>query len=185
MAQKYSLDYLVGIKVKASAEYRSMKRELSKLESRRKKLHKEHSYSKEIKAEKREVRNAISNLNKDLNNLRRVIVNEIIGGAQIILSTQTGALDRVLTNWMKEGPEAKSTKYGNEDKLFDVAILDEAAQSMEVSSWVLILMAKKAILAGDHKQLPPTVKSKEAEKKGLGNTLFDRLAKLCDLECTI
>lgn len=69
-------------------------------------------------------------------------------------------------------------------KFFDVAILDEAAQSMKVSSWIPILLAQKVIMAGDHKQLPPTIKSKEAEKKGLGDTLFQYLSDICDKKCS-
>jgi ATP-dependent RNA/DNA helicase IGHMBP2 len=67
---------------------------------------------------------------------------------------------------------------------FDYVILDEAAQSLSVSSWMPILLGKKAIFAGDHKQLPPTVKSKEAERKGFGQTLFEELAKRCEENCT-
>lgn len=66
---------------------------------------------------------------------------------------------------------------------FDYVILDEAAQSLSVSSWMPILMGKKAIFAGDHKQLPPTVKSKEAEARGFGKTLFEELAERCEASC--
>ena len=62
--------------------------------------------------------------------------------------------------------------------LFDYAIIDEAAQASEISSWMPILFAKKVILAGDHKQLPPTVKSQKAEDQGLAITLFDKLSKV-------
>ena len=43
-----------------------------------------------------------------------------------------------------------------------------------------LMLGKKAVFAGDHKQLPPTVKSKEAERKGLGKTLFERLARIVE-----
>jgi hypothetical protein len=62
-------------------------------------------------------------------------------------------------------------------------VLDEAAQSLKVSSWMPILMGTKVILAGDHKQLPPTVKSKKAEGMGLGSTIFEKLASLCEEKC--
>jgi ATP-dependent RNA/DNA helicase IGHMBP2 len=71
----------------------------------------------------------------------------------------------------------------NNRKFFDVAILDEAAQSMKVSSWIPILMAEKVIMAGDHKQLPPTVKSKVAQDRGLGVTLFKEISDICDKKC--
>lgn len=44
-------------------------------------------------------------------------------------------------------------------------------------------MGRRAIFAGDHKQLPPTVKSKEAESKGFGKTLFEELADRCEAKC--
>ena len=70
-----------------------------------------------------------------------------------------------------------------ERKFFDYVILDEAAQSLSVSSWMPIMLGLKAIFAGDHKQLPPTVKSKEAERRGFGRTLFEKLAKRCEESC--
>jgi DNA polymerase alpha-associated DNA helicase A len=78
------------------------------------------------------------------------------------------------------------------DEDFDVVIIDEASQALEAQCWVPLLRAKKVILAGDHLQLPPTIKSlnskaKPKEKKyeegiikamTLETTLFDRLLKL-------
>ena len=61
------------------------------------------------------------------------------------------------------------------DQFFDVAIVDEAAQALEVATWGALLKAPRVVLAGDHLQLPPTVISKAAEKGGLGRTLFERL----------
>ncbi|KAG1079387.1 hypothetical protein G6F42_023794 [Rhizopus arrhizus] len=71
---------------------------------------------------------------------------------------------------------------------FDVVIIDEATQALEAECWIALLKAKKAILAGDHLQLPPTIKTpikmnqpKKAKKGGLSTetdlstTLFDRL----------
>lgn len=57
---------------------------------------------------------------------------------------------------------------------FDVVVLDEAAQATEVACWIPLLLGKRGILAGDHKQLPPTITSPAAEKAGLGITLVDR-----------
>lgn len=54
-------------------------------------------------------------------------------------------------------------------------MIDEAAQALEVACWAGILRARKLVLAGDHLQLPPTVLSPEAERGGLGQTLFERL----------
>jgi DNA polymerase alpha-associated DNA helicase A len=80
------------------------------------------------------------------------------------------------------------------DEQFDVVIIDEASQALEAQCWVPLLRAKKVVLAGDHLQLPPTIKSlnsktkpKDKEKKEeegiikgmtLETTLFDRILKM-------
>jgi len=58
---------------------------------------------------------------------------------------------------------------------FDVVFIDEAAQGLEAATWIPILKAKKVILAGDHCQLPPTIKSQIAAKEGLAETLFEKV----------
>ena len=57
---------------------------------------------------------------------------------------------------------------------FDYVIIDEAAQGLEASCWIPMMRGRRCVLAGDHLQLPPTIKSKVAESKGLGITLFER-----------
>jgi len=61
------------------------------------------------------------------------------------------------------------------DEVFDLAVIDEAAQAMEASCFIPVLRSRRLVLAGDHKQLAPTIKSAKALKMGLGVTLFDRL----------
>ncbi len=58
---------------------------------------------------------------------------------------------------------------------FDVVFIDEAAQGLEAATWIPILKAKKVVFAGDHCQLPPTIKSYDAAKKGLSATLFEKI----------
>jgi len=63
-----------------------------------------------------------------------------------------------------------------EEKQFDVLVIDEATQATEPSCLIPITHAKQVVMAGDHKQLPPTILSREAEERGLSTTLFERLA---------
>ncbi|CAI9282466.1 unnamed protein product [Lactuca saligna] len=49
---------------------------------------------------------------------------------------------------------------------------------LEIACWIALFKGSRCLLSGDHLQLPPTIRSVEAEKKGLGNTLFKRLAEL-------
>jgi ATP-dependent RNA/DNA helicase IGHMBP2 len=59
-------------------------------------------------------------------------------------------------------------------KRFKTAFIDEAAQALEPASWIPILRSERCIFAGDHFQLPPTIKSNEAAKSGLSTTLFEK-----------
>ena len=61
---------------------------------------------------------------------------------------------------------------------FDFAIIDEATQSTEPSSLITVLKAKRFIMAGDHKQLPPTILNEEAASENLSKSLFERLLEL-------
>lgn len=63
------------------------------------------------------------------------------------------------------------------EEVFDMVVIDEAAQALEASCWIPLLKGPRLVLAGDHKQLAPTIKSVKAERMGLGLTLFDRLMK--------
>lgn len=60
------------------------------------------------------------------------------------------------------------------DKHFSTVFIDEAAQALEPMCWIPITRSDRVIFAGDHFQLPPTVKSKQAETGGLGKTLFEQ-----------
>ena len=88
---------------------------------------------------------------------QRKAVDEVIKGANVVCCTLAGALSSVLR-----------------DESFDVVVIDEAAQALEAACWGAMLRGKKAILAGDHLQLPPTVMSDEASRAGLSETLFAR-----------
>src|SRR5690606_19586267 len=60
------------------------------------------------------------------------------------------------------------------DKEFGTVFIDEAAQALEPATWIPLLRADKVVFAGDHCQLPPTVKSQEAAQEGLSVTLFEK-----------
>ena len=87
------------------------------------------------------------------------INQELFSQAHVIASTLTGSANRLLDG-MK----------------FSSLFIDEAAQALEAACWIAIRRAGRVILAGDHCQLPPTVKCYEALKGGLGRTLMERIA---------
>jgi len=74
------------------------------------------------------------------------------------------------------------TLVGSANKLlvrhkFSTLFIDEAAQALEPACWIAIRRASRVILAGDHQQLPPTIKCYEAMKQGLGKTLMERIVE--------
>jgi predicted DNA helicase len=62
-------------------------------------------------------------------------------------------------------------------KRFEMVLIDEAGQALEPACWIPVLKADKLVLAGDHCQLPPTVKSKEAARLGLEKTLLEKISE--------
>ena len=86
---------------------------------------------------------------------------ELFGEARVIASTLTGAASRLL-----------------EGMKFPTLFIDEAAQALEAACWIAIRRAGRVVFAGDHCQLPPTVKCLEALRGGLGRTLMERIVEL-------
>jgi ATP-dependent RNA/DNA helicase IGHMBP2 len=121
-----------------------------------------HKYKRNFGKAEREQRKALFDeahkIVKEIQALEDYISQDVFNKAQVITSTLVGANHYTL----------KNTE-------FDIAIIDEAAQALEPSCWIAINKSKKLILAGDHCQLPPTIKSDEAMRKGLANTLMEKL----------
>ena len=85
---------------------------------------------------------------------------ELMGEARVIACTLVGSAHRLL-----------------EGMKFGTLFIDEAAQALEAACWIPIRRASRVVLAGDHCQLPPTVKSIAALRAGLGKTLMERIAE--------
>ena len=88
------------------------------------------------------------------------IKNDLFSEARVIASTLVGADNRLLDG-MK----------------FSTLFIDEAAQALEAACWIPMRRVSRVVLAGDHCQLPPTVKSIAAMKAGLGKTLMERIVE--------
>ncbi len=95
---------------------------------------------------------------RELRQLETAITRGIVDGAEVVLATNTGAADRLLRH-----------------STFDQLVIDEAAQAIEASCWIPLARARRVLLAGDHRQLPPTILSAAAIAGGLATTLFERL----------
>jgi superfamily I DNA and/or RNA helicase len=96
-------------------------------------------------------------LKSDADALEFYIVNDLLQNSEVICCTLVGSSHPVLRG-----------------KRFKTAFIDEAAQALEPASWIPILRSERTIFAGDHFQLPPTIKSNEAARGGLSVTLFEK-----------
>ncbi len=85
---------------------------------------------------------------------------QLFGEARVIASTLVGSANRLL-----------------EGQKFGTLFIDEAAQALEAACWIPIRRVSRVVLAGDHCQLPPTIKSYAALKAGLGKTLMERIVE--------
>ena len=85
---------------------------------------------------------------------------QLFGEARVIACTLVGSANRLL-----------------DGQKFGTLFIDEAAQALEAACWIPIRRVSRVILAGDHCQLPPTIKSFAAMKAGLGKTLMERIVE--------
>lgn len=125
--------------------------------------------------ERKAIYDHIKELRKELREREKKEIGNLIGSSEVVLATLHGA-----------------GGFQTRDEVFDVVIIDEASQALEAQCWVPLLRASKVVLAGDHLQLPPTIKSlnskttktKTKDTEGLikgmtlETTLFDRLLRL-------
>lgn len=96
-------------------------------------------------------------LKADADVLEFYIINDILNTSDVIACTLVGASHPMLRG-----------------KRYQTVFIDEAAQALEPACWIPILRAARVVFAGDHHQLPPTIKSVEAAREGLAKTLFEK-----------
>jgi len=119
-------------------------------------------YKRSFGRSEREQRKALFDearkITKEIGDIQDFIVGDILDKAQVVTATLVGA-----------------NQYAIRNRTYGVVVIDEAAQGLEPACWIPILKADKIVLAGDHRQLPPTVKSTAHMKTGLYDTLFEKL----------
>jgi len=124
-----------------------------------------HKYKRNFGRAERDQRKALFNeahkILKEVEQIEAYITNDLLGKAEVIAATLVGA-------------NHYSVRHFN----YDAVVVDEAGQALEPACWIPILKAEKLILAGDHCQLSPTIKSKEASKMGLSTTLLEKCISL-------
>ena len=116
------------------------------------------------RAEKRTLRGQWKALQKELRERQRKAVKDVLDGCSVTCATLIGAASSACSS-----------------RRYDVVVIDEAAQAIECACLIPILLCQhRLVLAGDHHQLGPVVKSDEAQRGGLGRTLLDRVSARSD-----
>ena len=111
-------------------------------------------------SDREQVRTKINSLKDRATELEIRINEALFSEARVIACTLVGSANRILTG-----------------QKFGTVFIDEAAQALEAACWIAIRKADRVILAGDHCQLPPTVKDPQVLRAGLGYTLMQAIVK--------
>jgi ATP-dependent RNA/DNA helicase IGHMBP2 len=98
---------------------------------------------------------------KEVGNTEQYIIDDLVAKAQVITATLVGA-----------------NHYTVRDVRYHTVVIDEAGQALEPACWIPILKGQKVILAGDHCQLSPTIKSDTAARSGLSTTLLEKCVEI-------
>lgn len=124
-----------------------------------------HTYKRNFGKAEREQRKALFDeahkLIKEVERAEQYIIDDLISKAQVITATLVSA-----------------NHYTVRQLKYQTVVIDEAGQALEPACWIPILKGKKLVMAGDHCQLPPTIKSEEAAAKGMATTLLEKCVAL-------
>ena len=136
-------------------ELKDLRKKMEQVKAKALKFKKNFGYQE--KQERRMLMQESKLLKADADMLEFYIVTDLLNKSDVICCTLVGASHPVL----------KGRKY-------KTAFIDEAAQALEPACWIPMLRTQRIVFAGDHCQLPPTIKSAEAAKSGLAITLFEK-----------
>ena len=117
-------------------------------------------YSQPRKARGENFHQKIARLRERADEIEMRIRHTLFDQSRVIACTLTGAANQLLVG-----------------QHYHTLFIDEAAQALEAACWIPLQRVDRVILAGDHQQLPPTIKSPEAMRAGLGRTLMEQVAQ--------
>lgn len=156
------LQHTLDARLGAHPESKNIKRvKIEAAELRRQANRYKRSFGYEERREREHLRQQARELEAWANTLEDRLLDQVLSNAQAVVSTLVGASHPIL-----------------DKRTFPTCVIDEAAQALEPAAWIPILRSSKVILAGDPFQLPPTVKSIEAARGGLAETLIERCIHL-------
>lgn len=136
-------------------ELRGLRKKMEQLRSMAFKYKRNFGYRE--KEQRRLLMQEVKVIKTDADLLEFYIVNDLLQTMEAICCTLVGSSHPVLRG-----------------KKFKTVFIDEAGQALEPACWIPLLKSERAIFAGDHQQLPPTIKSIDAARKGLAKTLFEK-----------
>lgn len=136
-------------------ELRNLRKRMEQVRSTAFKYKRKFGYHE--KEQRRLLMQEVKLLKTDADLLEFYIINDLLQSMDAICCTLVGASHPVLRG-----------------KKFKTVFIDEAGQSLEPASWIPLLKCNRVVFAGDHQQLPPTIKSIEAARAGLSKTLFEK-----------
>jgi superfamily I DNA and/or RNA helicase len=152
------LEHTLDARVMAHSSYGEMRAMRQTAEQYRQTAN---EYTREFGFEERQQRRLLKEearmLFQAADNLERFMIEDVLESVQVITCTLVGASNRNIRHL-----------------IFETVFIDEAAQALEPGCWIPIAKGTRVILAGDHHQLPPTVKSEKAGREGLRETLFEK-----------
>lgn len=148
-------------KIEKHPDYKYYKSLLKQSEQmRRQALKFKRNFGKQERNERQHMLRDAKRLKQDALKLEEYISKHVLEHSQVLACTLAGSASYMLNH-----------------RTFSTLFVDEAAQALEGATWIPILKANRVVMAGDHQQLPPTIKSLEAAKSGLENTLFEKIIK--------
>lgn len=116
------------------------------------------SFGKSEREQRKALMEESRKIRKEIDKIQDYIIADVLDKASVITATLVGA-----------------NQYAIRNRQYETVIIDEAAQALEPACWIPLLKANRVVFAGDHCQLPPTVKATSKAGEGLYLTLFEKL----------
>ena len=153
-AQEQSLDFQVSqhLQYKQLKEVRRRSEELKQIGLKYKR-----NFGHAERKQRRLILDEARSLKLEADHIEHYITTDLLNNCSVVACTLINANHQLISS-----------------RNFKSVFIDEASQALEAACWIPIMKAERVILAGDHHQLPPTIKSVEAAKKGLEVTLFEK-----------
>ncbi len=153
-----SLSKTLDARIAAHPHFHELRALRKKMEHARSMAHKyKRNFGYHEKEQRRALYEEARTLKADADVLEFYIVNDLLNNSDAICCTLVGSSHPVLRG-----------------RKFKTVFIDEAGQALEPACWIPLLRSQRVVFAGDHQQLPPTIKSHEAAVQGLSKTLFEK-----------